>query len=161
MQLVSLDPTEPATAADIDRLNAVVDAWLAEQLADNPSVVAVQRDPDGDRGRWMVRLEGEDKASFTVWFDFRQRTLHAETHLIPAPLEPPGPLYEYLLRANSTLRGVGICIGAEDAAYVACELPLAWVDHAQLDRILGSLYEATERLYRPAMRLAFGDRFQS
>ena len=67
----------------------------------------------------MVRLAGDDKANFTVWFDLRQRTLHAETQLLPAPEENPGPLYEYLLRANEALRGVAVSIGPEDACVPA------------------------------------------
>ncbi len=157
---MTLDPTEPVGPEDLLRITAVLEAWLAEQLEANPSVVAAERDPTPDHPRWMVRVVGEDKASFTIWFELRQRTMRAETHLLPAPLEPPGELYEYLLRANARLRGVSLCIGAEDAVFLTTELPLAWVDGDQLDRILGSLYEGTERLYRPAMRLALGDRFR-
>ncbi len=122
-------------------------------------MVAVQADPDPDVRRWMVRIEGDDKPVFTVWFDLRQRSLHAETHLLPAPMEPPAPLYEYLLRANERLRGVWVSIGAEDAVYLRGELPLDWLDDDQLDRVLGTLVEATERLFVASMRLAFGDRF--
>lgn len=156
---MSPDPLGPASPEELDRIESVIAAWLERQLVDNESVVAVQADPEADTRRWMVRIEGFDKPVFTVWFDLRQRALHAETHLLPAPLEPPAPLYEYLLRANEALRGVRVSVGGEDAVYLRAEVPIGWLDENELDRVLGSLAEATERLFVSSMRLAFGDRF--
>jgi hypothetical protein len=144
---------------ELDRLESLVQDWVQLQAAENPVVVAAARDPERGTRRWMVRLAGDDKAHFTVWFDLRQRALHAETQLLPGPEEPPAPLYEYLLRANEALRGVAVSIGPEDALYLRGELPVEWLDGRHLDRLLGQLYEATERLFRPAVRLAFGARF--
>ncbi len=39
------------------------------------------------------------------------------------------------------------------------DLPVGTVDEAVLDRVLGSLYEATEAMFVPLMRLGFGERF--
>ena len=150
----------PPSGADHEAATALVDRWLAAEVEGNPAVTAAQRDPDPDTTRWMVRLSGESKATFTVWFDLRQRALHAETQLIPAPLEPPAAVYEYLLRSVERLRGVALSIGAEDGVYARMDLPLGLIDEPQLDRMLGSLHEATEQLFVPAMRLAFGDRFE-
>ena len=107
----------------------------------------------------MVRLNGEEKEVFTVWFELRQRSLRAETYLMPAPLESHAEVYEYLLRTAEGLRGVTLSIGAEDALYAHTEFPIEFLDDRQLDRMLGSLHEVTERVFVPAMRLAFGDRF--
>ena len=85
----------------------VIDAWLAGELADNPTVAAVDRGEPGQR-RWYVRLRGEQKDTFTIWFTLRQRTLHYETYVMPAPEENEERFYEHLLRAQpeAVRRGV-------------------------------------------------------
>ena len=59
-------PTEPPD--ELDALEARIDAWLAEQLADNPVVAAVDRDREPGERRWFVRVTGEEKDVFTIWF---------------------------------------------------------------------------------------------
>jgi len=153
------DSDRPLGVHELARLERLVQEWVEGQAAGNPVVVAAARDPERDTRLWMIRLTGEDKANFTVWFDLRQRALHAETQLLPAPLEPPAALYEYLLRSNERLRGVALSIGPEDAVFLRGVVPVEWLDADHLDRLLGQLYEATERLFGPAVRLAFGSRF--
>ena len=55
----------PATDAELDALEARIDAWLQRQLVDNPIVAAVDRGEPGER-RWYVRLRGEEKDTFTT-----------------------------------------------------------------------------------------------
>ncbi len=133
---------------------------MAEQLVENPAVIGAERDPERDSRRWLVRLEGEEKPTFTVWFEIRQRSLHVETYLAPAPLEPPAAAQEYLLRSIRRFRGLAAWIGGEDAFFVGTDVFVANVDEPALDHLLGSLYEATEAMFVPLMRLAFGDRFK-
>jgi len=151
-----------ATAAsppeELARLEALIDAWAAEQLAENPAVAAVERDRESGERRWFVRLHGEQKEVFSVWFHLRQRTLQVETFLMPAPEERAGEVYEHLLRRNRKLAPFAACIGDEDAVYLTAQVPNGWVDADVLDELLGGAYEHTERCFRPAMRLAFGSR---
>ena len=153
------DDLPPASPEELDRLEALIVGWLGCQLADNPAVLAVERDPERGERRWLVRVEGEEKPVFAVWFHLRPRTLHVETYVTPAPQERRAAVYEYLLRWNLRLNGVAFAVGGEDALYLVGQLPVAWVTEAELDRILGTVYAATEQCFRPAMRLAFGDRF--
>src|SRR3546814_7954993 len=90
-------PWEPD---DLGALEQRLDAWLALQLTDNPVVAAVERDAESGERRWFVRVRGEEKDVFTIWFHLRQRTLHYETYVMPAPEENAGALYEHLLRRN-------------------------------------------------------------
>ncbi|MCP4435346.1 MAG: hypothetical protein GY812_07610 [Actinomycetia bacterium] len=152
--------SRPPSPEEYEAAAATIEQWLDGELDGNPAVAAAQRDPDPDARRWMVRLNGEEKEVFTVWLDLRQRSLHAETQLVPAPLEPPEALWEYLLRSVDRLRSVALSIGAEEAVYARMELPIEFIDAAQLDRVLGSLHQSTEQLFVPAMRLGFGDRFK-
>lgn len=157
----------PPTPEAIEEVRRTIDAWLADELAGNPVVAAVEaanaRDVEaigeGARARWYVRMTGEEKSVFTAWLTLRQRTLHYETYLMPAPETNAAELYEHLLRRNAKLRGIALSIGVEDAVFLAGELPLRAIDAETLDEILGALYEGTERCFRPAMRLGFAGKF--
>lgn len=153
---------EIATPEQLAATEALIDAWLAEQLDANPVVAAIdkQREPLSSERRWLVRVRGEEKDVFTVWYTLRQRTLHVETHVMPAPEENEGALYEHLLRRNRKLHGLAFAIGAEDALYLVGQLPVGCIDRGELDRLLGSVYAYVEQCFRPAMRIGFASRFR-
>jgi len=153
---------EIASAEQLTEVEALVDAWLAEQLDENPVVAAVdkQREPLSNERRWFVRVRGEEKDVFTVWFTLRQRTLHYETYVMPAPEENPARVYEHLLRRNVKFNGAAFAIGPEDAVFLVGQLPVHCVDRGELDRVLGSLYSYVEQCFRPAMRIGFQSRFK-
>lgn len=150
----------PSSADELDELEARIDAWLAVQLDENPVVVAVERDLESGERRWFVRVTGEEKDVFTIWFTLRQRTLHYETYVMPAPEENPAELYEHLLRRNRQLYGMAFAIGEEDAVFLQGRLANDAVTPDELDRVLGSIYEWVERSFRPAMRIGFATRFR-
>lgn len=152
--------TSPATSEELDALDARIDRWLATQLAENPVVAAVERDLESGERRWFVRVRGEQKDVFTIWFHLRQRTLHYETYVMPAPEENHAALYEHLLRRNNKLYGAAFAIGDEDAVFLVGQLDNRAVDEDELDRILGSLYAWVEQYFRPAMRIGFATRFR-
>ena len=58
------------------------------------------------------------------------------------------------------MRGARFAIGAEDAVFLVGEVAAIDTDDDQLDRILGTLYEATEQYFRPAMRIGYASRFR-
>jgi Putative bacterial sensory transduction regulator len=151
---------DPSTPDELDRLECVIDEWAAAQRVDNPAVDAVVRDEESGERRWFVRLLGEEKSVFSVWFHLRQRTLHVETYFMPAPEERAGELYGHLLRRNQRLYGFTFAIGEEDAIFLIAQVPNAMVDESELDRLLGSAYAYVEQCFRPAMRIGFGSRFK-
>lgn len=146
---------DPATLAALD---ARIDAWLRTQLTENPVVAAVERGEPGER-RWYVRVRGEAKDVFTIWFTLRQRTLQYETYVMPAPEENHAELYEHLLRRNRRLTGAAFAIGEEDAVFLTGSLGVHVIDEGELDRILGSLYAYVEQCFLPALRIGFASRF--
>lgn len=150
----------PASDPELDALEARIDAWAARELADNPVVAAVERGPASEGRRWFIRVRGEEKDVFTVWLLLRQRTLHYETYLMPAPEEDQARFYEHLLRRNAKLGGAAFSIGAEDGIYLGGELPVDAVTDDELDRILGSLYAYTEQCFRPALQIGFASRLR-
>ena len=151
--------TGPASEAELDLVEAVIDAWAARELVDNPVVATVERAPAADGRRWFIRVHGEEKDVFTIWLSLRQRTLHYETYVMPAPEENHGQLYEHLLRRNQKLNGMAFVIGIEDAVFLQGQLPVDAVDDHELDRILGSFYAYVEQCFRPALRIGFASRF--
>lgn len=150
----------PSTAQELDELSARIEGWLERQRAENPVVEAVERDRTSGERRWFVRVRGEAKDVFTIWFHLRQRTLHYETYVMPAPEENAGSLYEYLLRLNTRLYGAAFAIGEEDAIFLVGQIANTAVDEDELDRILGSLYEWVERWFQPMLRIGFASRFR-
>ena len=159
-----LDGMPPATPAELDAMESAVDGWLATALAesaalgDGGAMVAVDRGEPGER-RWYVRMRGEEKDFTTVWLTLGQRALHVETYVMPAPEENDAEFYAHLLRRNRVSRGLWFCIGDEDALYLVGQLPLALVDEANLDRVLGSAYRYVEDWFRPALRIGYASRF--
>ena len=154
-----MNETPLASSEELDALERRVDSWLAAAAAANPAVDAVERGPAGER-RWYVRIRGDEKDVWTIWFTLGQRTLHYETYLIPAPEENHARFYEHLLRRNRRLTGLKLEIGDEDAVFLAGSTPVASVTEVTLDGVLGSMYAAVELVFRPAMRIGYESKFR-
>lgn len=150
--------TVPVEPDQLAALEAEIDRWMADQLAGNPVVRAIDAGVDGPRS-WFVRVEGEERGVFTIRFWLRQRTLRYETYVMPAPEENQGELYEHLLRRNAKLYGAAFAIGDEDALYLMGQLDNGLICADELDRVFGSLYAWVEQFFRPAMRIGFRSRF--
>ena len=148
----------PAAPEELDRLEATIDAWVERQRAENPTIAAVDRGEPGQR-RWYVRMAGEQKDTFTIWFTLGQRTLRYETYVMPAPEETPREFSEHLLRRNLRLYGAAFAIGEEDAVFLLGQLANEAISDDELDRVLGSLYQWVEQFFRPALRIGFASRF--
>jgi hypothetical protein len=149
---------DPASAEELDRLGSVIETWMTEQVDQNPVVETWERIP-GDGRRWFLRVTGEDKDVYTIRWHLRQRTLHYETHFMPAPEENAARLYEHLLRRNARMYGGAFLIGDEDALYIAGHLDRSMVVPDELDRVLGSVYAWVEQYFRSAIRIGFASRF--
>lgn len=144
---------------DQARLAALIDGWAERELVANPLLEAVEK--DALEPRWLVRLAGEDKEHITVWLSLRERTLHHECHVLPAPEEGHRQVYEHLLRANTRMYGMAFVIGAEEAVYLRGQVPLSWLDEDELDRIVGSSWQWTERHFRAVLSLGFASRLRN
>ena len=148
---------DPSGQAELEALEQAIDAWLAGQLAENPVVAAVERGEPGQR-RWYVRVLGEDKDVYSIWFTLGQRTLSFETYFMPSPEENREACLAHLLGRNASLFGLAFSIGEEDAIFLAGQLPNHTVDADELDRILGTFYATVEQCFLAAVRLGFASR---
>jgi Putative bacterial sensory transduction regulator len=149
----------PASDAELATLATRIEAWLERQRTENPVVTAVERDTESGERRWFVRVRGEQKDVFTIWFHLRQRTLHYETYVMPAPEENHAAFFEHLLRRNLKLYGAAFAIGDEDAVFLVGQIGNDRIDDDELDRLLGSLYAWVEQFFRPALRIGFASHF--
>ena len=147
-------------ADDLDALESRIDQWLAQLGAESDHILAIDRDLESGV-RWFVRMRGEEKDFTTVWLTLGQRTLRYETYVMPAPKENSEALYENLLRRNERLVGAHFAIGIEDAVFLRGEMPVEWVTHDEVDRILGTLYAQVELCFGGLLRIGFASRFAS
>jgi hypothetical protein len=143
---------------ELESLEAQISSWLQSMKDRNDAIVAIDRGEPDER-RWYVRLRGEEKEFTTVWITLGQRTLRYETYVMPAPEENAEQLYEHLLRRNETLTGAHFSIGIEDAIFLRGELPLGLLHEQELDRIIGTLYAAVERIFPVIIRIGYASRF--
>lgn len=149
----------PVSEGELDATERLIDSWLEAAAGSKEAIAAVERGPEGAR-RWYVRVAGDEKEVWTIWLTLGQRTLHYETYLVPAPEENHARFYEHLLRRNRRLTGLKLEIGPEDAVFLSGSMPATQVTPGALDGILGSMYAATELIFRPAMRIGYASKFR-
>jgi len=153
-----MDEFAPPSSDERSAARDDLTGWL-DGLSDNPVVAAVVKDEESSAERWFVRVNGEAKDVYSVWFELGQRTLAYETYVMPAPEENDAAFYEQLLVRNDSLRELAFTIGEEHAVFLKGRIDLRHVSDESLDRILGSVYEAIERCFTPALRIGFATRF--
>jgi hypothetical protein len=149
------DIASPGERADCD---AVIESWASARLAEGGAVVAVDRQPELDR--WYLRLRGDEKDFVTVWLTIRQRTMHHEAQVMPAPEVNVEATFEYLLRRNADLHQMRFALGAEDAVYLVGEIPVTSVSEEELDRIVGSCLAYVDAYFPTAMSIGFAGRYR-
>lgn len=152
-----MDELAPPTTDQRASALSTLTTWLAS-LEDNPVVAAVVEDTE-NIDRWFVRVNGEAKDVYSVWFELGQRTLAYETYVMPAPEENHADFYEQLLIRNDSFRELAFTIGPEHAVFLKGRIDIRHVGEEALDRILGSVYAAVERCFQPALRIGFASRF--
>ena len=138
------------------RARALIATHLEGPVADEPYVQVVEHDPEIPR--WYVRFTCDGRDATTIYFDLHQRTLRYEVYFLPIPPEHQVELYELLLHANHGMYGARFSLGPDGDVYLVGRLALEHLTVGELDRIIGVLYELTERWFQPVVRLAYGPR---
>lgn len=126
---------------------------LEGEVARQPYVQTVEYDPEIPR--WYVRFGCEGRDATTIYFDLHQRTLRYEVYFLPDPPRNQLDLYRFLLQRNHRLYGARFSIGPDGDVYLTGRVALEHLDRAELDRVIGVLYEIVETWFQPAVRLAF------
>jgi hypothetical protein len=139
--------------AQVARAHALLARHLEGPVADEPWVQHVEY--DAEIPRWYVRYGCDGRDAATIYFDLHQRTLRYEVYFLPDPPTNQRDLYRFLLERNHNLYGARFSIGPDGDVYLAGRVALEHLDETELDRIIGVLYEATERWFQPAVAIAF------
>ena len=108
----------------------------------------------------MIRLRGEEKDVITLWLSLRQRTVHVETEVTPAPEENRETLYHYLLVKNAELRELHLAIGPEDGIYLMSQIPIGEVTIERLDEVVGATLTYVEEIYPTAMAMGLSSLYR-
>jgi len=149
------------TEIELENLEKEIERWLDLSLKENPLFAAFERDSDEPAGesRWFIRVLGEEKDTFTLRFMLRQRMLHYETYVMPAPDENKELFFENILIRNRKIVGATFCLGEEDAVFLIGAIPASTVEPNELDRILGTLWMAVEQNFKPLLKIGFASKF--
>jgi hypothetical protein len=155
--LVSEDDADLLTdllPGDLAAAHALVAEHLERHVAAEDHVQTVEH--DAELHRWYVRFTCDARDATTIYFDLHQRTLRYEVYFLPVP-ETSGlePLYELLLRANHSMYGARFSIGPDGDVYLVGRIALEHLTARELDRVIGVLYELTERWFQPVVRIAY------
>jgi hypothetical protein len=144
--------------ADLEARWAAAHDLLARHLEGPVAAAAwvqhVEYDPTIPR--WYVRYGCEGRDAATIYFDLHQRSLHYEVYFLPAP-SPATELdcLRFLLTCNHRLYGARFSIGPDGDYYLTGRIALEHLDETELDRVIGILYDATERWFPPLVRTAY------
>jgi len=152
----------PLGEADSAReLDETVSAWATQWHAS--ALLGVEHEPSpDDRGHfhWLIRLKGDEKDVITLWLSLRQRTVHVETEVTPAPAENRETLYRYLLVKNAELRELHLAIGPEDGIYLMAQIPIGELTTERLDEVVGATLTYVEEIYPTAMTMGLSSLYR-
>ena len=148
---MSLTPDDAVLAAAHD----LVDAHLFGPVAAEDAIQHVEYDPE--LHRWYVRFGCDGRDAATIYFDLHQRTLRYELYFLPAPDDETRlpTLHAWLLRRNHDLYGARFSLGRDGDVYLTGRVALEHLTTEELDRIIGVLYELTERWFQAAVTIAY------
>jgi hypothetical protein len=148
-------------ADSASRLDQTISAWA--QQWHSSALLGVEHQPGADdRGHlhWLIRLKGEEKSVITLWLSLRQRTVHVETEVMPAPEENRESLYHFLLTKNAELRELYLAIGPEEGIFLMAKIPTGEVTIERLDEVVGATVTYVEEIYPTAMTMGLSSLYR-
>ncbi|WP_370587295.1 YbjN domain-containing protein [Yimella sp. cx-51] len=132
-------------------LRAEVVATLERVLADNE----LDWEPGVHDDEYVVTLPGEKKLKTVVSLTVGDTDLAASAFVIRQPDENHLEFYKFLLRRNLRLPGLAYSIDGSGDVYVYGRAPLAGVDEAYLDRLLGAILQSADEPFNDLLVLGF------
>ncbi len=111
---------------------------------------------DGTRaGELVLTLPGEHKLRTVCSLLVGARDLSVQAFVIRHPDERHEEVYRLLLRRNLRLRSVAYAVDAAGDVYLTGRVPLAGLDTAALDRLLGEVLAASDGPFDELLALGF------
>ena len=141
--------------SDVEAAHALIDAHLWGPVREQPFVQHVEFDPE--LRRWYLRFGCDGRDAATIYFDLHQRTLRYELYFLPSPeaASRRAELNEWLLRRNHDLYAARFSLGPDGDVYLTGRVALEHLTEQELDRIIGVLFELTERWFQAAVTIAY------
>ncbi|WP_353943850.1 YbjN domain-containing protein [Streptomyces sp. HUAS MG91] len=106
-------------------------------------------------GAYVVTLPGTRKLSTTLSLRAGRHSLSLNAFVIRHPDENEAGVHRWLLERNLRLYGVGYAVDRLGDIYLTGKLPLAAVTPDELDRLLGSVLEASDGAFNTLLELGF------
>ena len=142
-------PAGPDTSdtSDTVKVLAAVEAFVTGQ--------ELEWERGAREGEVVVTLPGEHKLKTVLSLLVRERGLSGTAFVIRNADEAHERFYRTLLRRNLRMAGVAYAIDASGDVYVTSHVPLAGVDEAYLDQLLGTVLEAADEPFDELLEIGF------
>jgi Putative bacterial sensory transduction regulator len=127
-------------------LDAVITQALDEQEIDYEHVRG---------GAFLVTLPGQHKLKTVAWLVVGQHSLLVEAFVIRHPDENHAAFYRHLLERNGRLYGVHFSVDTHGDVFLVGRVPLAAVDAAEVDRLLGCVLTYADEEFDRLLELGF------
>lgn len=127
-------------------LEGVITRWVADPESD--VVYSEQLD-----GRWAARMRQSVREATTVWWWAGERSVKAEAYLFPAPAHQAEEVYRFCLARNAGTWRSRIAVDREGDIVIRARIANEHVTAAELDRVLGEIYELVELTFPTLVRL--------
>ncbi|MFB9732948.1 YbjN domain-containing protein [Ornithinimicrobium kibberense] len=135
--------SRPTAADPVDHLRLLLDRVGADW-------------EEGTRpGETVVTLPGEHKLRTVVSLLVGERAMELRAFVIRNPDENHEEFYRHLLRRALRLPGLGYAVDAVGDVYVTGRTPLAGIDEAAVDELLGAVLAACDDPFDDLLRLGF------
>ncbi|GAA5135115.1 YbjN domain-containing protein [Alloalcanivorax gelatiniphagus] len=102
-----------------------------------------------------LTLPGERKLQTPVRLDVGRHALGVHAFVCRNPDENHARVYRWLLERNLRMYAVSFAVDRTGDIYLEARLPLASVDAAELDRILGSVLSNADESFNAILELGF------
>jgi len=108
-----------------------------------------------EQGTFVVVLPGERKQKTTASVVVGGHSLSVNAFVVRRPDENHEAVYRWLLERNTRLYGVAFALDHLGDVYLTGRLPLAGLDAAEVDRLLGSVLDAADSSFNVLLELGF------
>jgi hypothetical protein len=124
----------------------VIALWVADPESDVVYSELVE-------GRWAARMRQSVREATTVWWSTGERSVRAEAYLFPAPARQVEEVYRFCLARNAEAWRSRIAVDREGDIVIRARIANEHVTAAELDRVLGEIYELVELSFPTLVRL--------
>ncbi|GAA2112683.1 YbjN domain-containing protein [Microlunatus panaciterrae] len=108
-------------------------------------------------GLFSVTLPGTRKLSTECALQVGQHGLNVRAFVARSPDENHREVYRWLLERNLRLYGIAFCVDSLGDVYLTGRVSLEAVTPAEVDRLLGSVADASDSSFNTILELGFAD----